>query len=120
MTQRPGWRPEHTLILAILVLTAALLVAVILVMSGLAGGGRAEAMVPYGAALVVAGGVAAYLINYFGKKAARKQRPEWLETQAWRRGLIEKLQQGQPGGGAPPGGAPGEPGSKGDSSPRKG
>ena len=101
MTQRSGWSSERTLILAVLAFTVAVAGAVVLLLSGAQGSGAA-AMLPYSLALVAAGGVAAWLINHFGRKAARKNRPEWLETQAWHQGLIDKLHQGPPGSGAKP------------------
>lgn len=106
MAQRSGWRSEHTLVLAILVLTAAVLGAVILLVTAAAGAGGVAAMLPYAIALAAGGAVAAWLINYLGKRAARKRRPEWLETQAWRQGLLDKLEKGQPGIGTRPGAPP--------------
>ncbi len=101
MTQRPVWQPENALILAVLLIGGAVFVAGILMIAGVLGGGRPEGLVPYGIALVVLAGVAAVAVLAYSRKLRRQQRPEWLETQAWRRGLIEKLQQGQ----TPPRGA---------------
>lgn len=96
MTQHSAWRPENTLMVAILVVAGASLGALVLMLLGVWRGGRSNAMVPYGIALVGAAGVAAYLILAAGRKRRRQQRPDWLETQAWRQGLIEKLERGQP------------------------
>ena len=93
MTESPGWRPEHTLTLAIVVAVASVLVAAVIVVGSVMQGGRAEEMVPYGLALVALGIGAALAINAYGKKMARTQRPEWLETKAWNAGLAAKLAQ---------------------------
>lgn len=91
MTEQPGWRPEQTLTLAILVAVAGVAVAAILVVGNVMRGGRLEEMVPTGLAVAAAGAVAALAINAWGRKFARTQRPEWLETKAWQSGLAAKL-----------------------------
>ena len=95
MTESPGWRPEHTLTLAIVVAVAGVLVAAVLVVASVMRGGRAEAMVPFGLVVVAVAVVASLAINAYGKKLARSQRPEWLETQAWQSGLAAKLAAAQ-------------------------
>lgn len=99
MTQSPGWRPEHTLMAATLALMASFLVAAVLVVAGVMQGRRIEEMIPYGVAVVAVGVVAAVVINAWGRKLRRSQRPEWLETQAWRSEFEEKLRKGQAGKG---------------------
>ena len=95
MSQRPFWRPENALILAVLLIGGATFVAGLLIAAGVVGGGRPESLVPYGIAMVVVAGIAAVVVLGYSRKLRRQQRPEWLETQAWRQGLIEKLQQGE-------------------------
>jgi hypothetical protein len=95
MTEQPGWRPENTLTLAIVVAVASVFVAAVMVVASVMRGGQAEDLAPYGLALVAAGVGAALVINAIGKKAARKNRPEWLETQAWQSGLADKLKAAQ-------------------------
>jgi flagellar motor component MotA len=93
MTQRPGWRPEHTLTTAMLVLIGAFLVAAVVVVVGMMGGRRIDQVAPAGLVIVGGGVVAALAIGAYGRKLRRSQRPEWLETQAWQSGLQEKLEQ---------------------------
>jgi peptidoglycan/LPS O-acetylase OafA/YrhL len=81
--------------LAIFVAAAGAVVAAVLVVGSVLQGGRVEDMAPTGLAVVALGIVAALVINAFGRKAARRRRPEWLETQAWRSGLQDKLAQAQ-------------------------
>lgn len=95
MTEQPGWRPEQTLTLAILVAVAGVAAAAILIVGHVLRGGQMEDMVPTGLVLVGGGVLAALVINLLGKRAARKHRPEWLETQAWQSGLSAKLAAGQ-------------------------
>ncbi len=95
MTEKPGWRPEHTLTLAIVVAVAGVLVAAVMVVASVMRGGRAESVVPFGLVVVAVAVVASLVINAIGKKAARKNRPEWLETQAWQSGLAAKLAAAQ-------------------------
>jgi len=108
MTERPVWRPENALILAVLLIGGAVFVAGILMIAGVLGGGGTESLLPYGVALVAAAAVVAYLVLRYSRKLRRQQRPEWLETQAWHKGLIEKLEQGQ----TPPRGAGATPEEK--------
>ena len=95
MTQKKptGSVRERSLAFAVLFLASALLLALIVMMTRIFGGGTLEQMAPYGLLLVGVGVVAAIVILRVGRSLARKQRPEWLETQAWRQGLIDKLHQ---------------------------
>jgi hypothetical protein len=93
MTQRPGWRPEHTLTAAMLLLIGGFLVAAVVVVVGVTGGRPIGQVAPTGLVIVAAGVVAALGIGAYGRKLRRSQRPDWLETQAWQRGLQEKLEQ---------------------------
>ncbi|HEX7025346.1 MAG TPA: hypothetical protein VF187_11060 [Gemmatimonadales bacterium] len=97
MTKDPGWRPEHTLMAATLTLVGALFVAAVVMVAGVMQGRRIEEMVPYGLGITAVGAVAAFLINAWGRKVWHKQRPEWLETQAWRKEFEEKIAKGKPG-----------------------
>ena len=118
MTQRSTLRPEKALFLAIVVVGGAAFAALILMLLGVWRGGWSDAWVPYGLALLAAAAVAGYLILANSRKRRRQQRPEWLETQAWRQGLIEKLERGQPRpeseAGKPGAGPPAPPGAQGD------
>ncbi len=93
MTQRPGWRPEHTLTTALLVLIGAFLVAAVVVVIGVTGGRPIGQVARSGLVIVAGGVVAALAIGAYGRKLRRSRRPEWLETQAWQSGLQEKLEQ---------------------------
>ena len=95
MTERPGWRPENTLVLAVLVVACAVLAAVAVMLAGVMRGGRVEDSAPITIPIVVIGLAAGYFIIAYGRKLARKQRPEWLETKAWQAGLLEKLEKGR-------------------------
>jgi len=93
MTERPGWRSENTLMLAILVVAGAVLAAVALMVAGVMRGARVEDSAPMTIPILVVGLAAGYFIIAYGRKLARKHRPEWLETQAWQKGLLEKLEK---------------------------
>ena len=88
MTQR--WRPEYAVLLAVLIMGADVLLVVLLLL------GTISLSHWYGIALIVATALAALLILAYGRKLRRAQRPEWLETQAWRKGLIDKLHETEP------------------------
>ena len=111
MTEQSGWRPEQTLTLAILVAVAGVAVAAILVVGNVLRGGQVEEMIPAGLASIGIGVGLGLAINAIGRSAARKQRPEWLETKAWESGLAAKLAEADkrdaPGSKAPPAGPPG-------------
>ena len=89
MTDRSGWRPENAVLLAVLLMGLDVLLALLLWLGVLRIGAW------YGAVLLVAGLAAAGLILSYSRKLRRAQRPEWLETRAWRKGLQEKLKEGQ-------------------------
>jgi len=95
MTERPGWRPENTLMLAVLVVAGAVLAAVAVMLAGVMRGDRVEDSAPITIPIVVVALAAGYFITAYGRKVARKNRPEWLETQAWQKGLLEKLEKGR-------------------------
>ena len=96
MTQPPVLRPENAVLLAVLVIGAAVAAAILMLLGVLRMG------LLSGIALLVACGVAASLILVYSRKLRREQRPEWLETHAWRKGLIDKLHEGE----TPPGKKP--------------
>jgi hypothetical protein len=93
MTQRPGWRPEHTFTTVMLVLIGAFLLAAAVVVVRIMGGAPIDQVAPAGLVIVAAGVVVALGIGAYGRRLRRSQRPEWLETQAWQSGLQEKLEQ---------------------------
>jgi len=95
MHQRSLWHPENALIVAVLLVGGATLVAGILMIAGVLGEGSPERLLPYGIALVALAVVAGVVVLAYSRKLRRQQRPEWLETQAWQQGLVEKLRQGQ-------------------------
>ena len=100
MTERSGWRPEHALLLALLTAGADVLLAVLLLL------GVFPVSRWVGILILIGGAVAAFAILTYSQKLRREQRPEWLETQAWRQGLVDKLHQGE----KPSGGKPDDPG----------
>jgi len=93
MTQRPGWRPEHTFTTVMLVLIGAFLLAAAVVVVRMMKGAPIDEVAPTGLVIVAAGVVAALGIGAYGRKLRRSQRPDWLETQAWQSGLMEKLEK---------------------------
>ena len=93
MEKKSGWRPEHTLMAAVLVLIGSLFVAAVIVVAGVMQERRVEDLAPYGLGVVAIGVVAALLINAWGKRVWHKQRPEWLETQAWKRDFEAKIRK---------------------------
>ena len=93
MTQRPGWRPEHTFTTVMLVLIGAFFLAAAVVVVRMMRGAPIGQVAPTGLVIVAAGVVAALGVGAYGRKLRRSQRPDWLETQAWRSGLMEKLEQ---------------------------
>ncbi|HEV8600563.1 MAG TPA: hypothetical protein VGQ69_14480 [Gemmatimonadales bacterium] len=88
MTERSGLRPEHALLLALLLVGADVLLAVLLLL------GVLPVSRWFALGILVAGAMAAFAIVAYSQKLRREQRPEWLETQAWRKGLVDKLHQG--------------------------
>lgn len=95
MTKPPGARPERALTAAIVVLMAALLAAAVVIIAGILGGRRVEATIPTALVVVGIGAVAAAAIGAYARRLRRRQRPEWLETQAWNREFKEKLGKGE-------------------------
>ena len=91
MNKPVGWRPENALVLAVVLIGVTVVVAVGLMLTGVLRGGRTDGMLPYSIALVVAGGIGSYLILAQARRLRRQRRPDWLETQAWRKGLSDKL-----------------------------
>jgi MFS superfamily sulfate permease-like transporter len=91
MNKQAGWRPEKALVLAVVLIGVTVVAAVGLMLTGVLRGGRTGEMMPYSIAVVVAGGIASYLILARARRLRRQQRPDWLETQAWRQGLSDKL-----------------------------
>ena len=94
MTKPPGARPERAFTAAIMVLMGALLAGAAVIIAGVMGGRRVESTIP-GALLVMgAGALAAAAIGAYARRLRRRERPEWLETQAWNREFKEKLEKG--------------------------
>lgn len=113
MPQRPAWRPENMLVLALVVFGGALLGALLLVLPEALRDEPAgtRSMAWYAVAVLAAGGVAGALLLAYGRKLRRQQRPDWLETQAWHQGMVDQVQKGpQRGSGAPA--APPDPESR--------
>jgi arginine exporter protein ArgO len=95
MTEPPGVRPERALTAAIMVVMAALLAAAVVIIAGILGGRRVEATIPGALAVMAIGGLAAAAIGAYARRLRRRQRPEWLETQAWHRDFKKKLEGGE-------------------------
>ncbi len=95
MTERSGWRPEHAVLLALLTAGADLLLALLLLL------GVFPVNRWVGIPVLIGGAVAALAILAYSRKLRREQRPEWLETQAWRQGLMDKLHEGEKSRGNP-------------------
>jgi len=95
MTKPPRARPERALTAAIMVLMAALLAAAGVIVAGILGGRRVEATIPYALVVVGAGGLVAAAIGAYARRLRRRERPEWLETQAWHRDFKKKLENGE-------------------------
>ena len=95
MTKPPGARPERALTAAIMVLMTALLAAAVVIIAGILGGRRVEATIPTALVVVGIGGVVAAGIGVYARRLRRRERPEWLETQAWHRDFKKKLENGE-------------------------
>jgi len=111
MTTRQPWQPESPLLLAVLIVAGAALLAVMVVVSGAFRDTGVEGMAPVGAVIVGAGILAALLLLAYSRRVARKNRPEWLSTQAWRSDIIAKQDQWlekHPPGNTPASGTPPE------------
>jgi len=89
MTQRSGWRPEHAVLLALFTAAVDVLLALLLLI------GVFPVSRWVGIPVLIGGAVAALAILAYSRKLRREQRPEWLETQAWRKGLMDKLHEGE-------------------------
>jgi hypothetical protein len=119
MPQRPAWRPENMLVLALVVFGGALLGGLLLMLPEALrdepAGSRSMAW--YAVAVVAAGGVAGALLLAYGRKLRRQERPDWLETQGWHRGMMEQVQKGQQRGSGAPAARPGPESDRGPESP---
>jgi hypothetical protein len=91
MTKPSDARPERTLTAAIMVLMGALLAAAVVIIAGILGGRRVEATIPGALIVFGIGAVVAAAIGAYARRLRRRQRPDWLETQAWNREFKEKL-----------------------------
>ena len=96
MPKRPESHPENTLTLALVLVGAAVLAAVVLIVLSVAREEPSGDLIRYGIGLVVVAAVAAGLILVRARRIRRRQRPEWLETQAWHQSQQEQVQKGRP------------------------
>ena len=96
MPKRPESHPENTLTLALVLVGAAVLAAVVLIVLSVAREEPSGDLIRYGIGLVVVAAVAAGLILVRARRIRRRERPEWLETQAWHQGQQEQIQKGRP------------------------
>ena len=99
MTQPSGWRPAQAMRLGLILLAvgAVLLLGLMLLTALQASiGGLIIVIVPVALGTLVA----ALFLLFYSRRLRREQRPEWLETQAWRQGLQDKLQEKPPGRGS--------------------
>ena len=94
MTKPPGLRPDRALTAAIMVLMGTLLAVAVVIIAGILGGRPVEATIPTALVVMGIGGVFAAAIGAYARRLRRRQRPEWLETQAWNREFKEKLEKG--------------------------
>lgn len=92
----PLLTPEATLIIAVILASAGAVAAIVLVVvTGLRGGRPSDAIPTAAVVLVVALAVAGGIIAY-GKRAARRQRPEWMAaTTEWRHEIEERQEEYQ-------------------------
>jgi hypothetical protein len=96
MPKRPESHPENTLTLALVLVGAAILAAVVLIVISVARQEPSGDLIRYGVGLVVVAGVAAGLLLVRARRIRRRERPEWLETQAWQQSHHEQIQKGRP------------------------
>jgi hypothetical protein len=95
VTDRPGQPPERGLLLAVLVVAGATLLAVALIALAVMRGQPPETMATWAVLVAAVGAATAGLILFLGKRAARRQRPQWLATQEWRGGIIARQEEGR-------------------------
>ena len=96
MPRRPDSRPENALTLALVLDGAALLTAVVLIVLSVVREDHPTQLIPWAIALVVAAGALSAVILVRARRIRRRERPEWLETQAWQQGLHEQIEKGKP------------------------
>ena len=96
MPKRSESHPENTLTLALVLVGAAVLAAVVLIVLSVAREESSGDLIRYGIGLVVVAAVAAGLILVRARRIRRRERPEWLETQAWHQSQHEQIQKGRP------------------------
>ena len=96
MPRRPDSRPENALTLALVLDGAALLTAVVLIVLSVVREDHPTQLISWAIALVVAAGALSAVILVRARRIRRRERPEWLETQAWQQGLHEQIEKGKP------------------------
>ena len=96
MPRRPESHPENTLTLALVLVGAALLAAVVLIVLSVAREDHPTQLIPWAVALVVAAGAVSGVILVRARRIRRRERPEWLETQAWQQAQHQQIQEGKP------------------------
>ena len=96
MPKRSESHPENTLTLALVLVGAAVLAAVVLIVISVAREEPSGDLIRYGIGLVVVAGVMAGLLLVRARRIRRRERPEWMETQAWHQGQQEQIQKGRP------------------------
>jgi hypothetical protein len=96
MPKRPESHPENSLTLALVLVGAAILAAVVLIVLSVAREEPSGDLIRYGIGLVVVATVAAGLILLRARSIRRRERPEWLETQAWQQSQHEQIKKGKP------------------------
>ena len=119
MSRDSDSRPFHVLRLAIwLLLSGVLMVLALLLWGSLQD--VPPNLIPPGIAIAVLLLAAGLGLMLYSRRLRRSQRPEWLETRAWKRSLMDKLERGQAHGAGPAPAGPNprvNPGSSGPSGP---